>query len=155
MGGGTQAAANDSRPGGGLGAPIDAPDPLHPYRAYILGAFALVLVMGGAYIVSRSNRPHPATVPAGAAAKARTEAAEAAAAFADFVEPQCACPRPQRAAAGSDEGGIIPARVDRQQEKMTPEEYLRPKLPWMRPSSARCHGARARKATRSSMATSY
>src|SRR4051812_28860792 len=50
-GGGSQAAANDSRPGGGLGAPIDAPDPLHDYRAYILGAFALVLVMGGAYIV--------------------------------------------------------------------------------------------------------
>ncbi|MFZ0793676.1 MAG: hypothetical protein WAM65_07900, partial [Candidatus Korobacteraceae bacterium] len=50
--GGSQAAANDSRPGGGLGAPIDAPDPLHQYRVFILGAFALVLVMGGAYIVS-------------------------------------------------------------------------------------------------------
>ena len=47
--GGSQAAANDNRPGGGLGAPIDAPDPLHEYRVYILGAFALVLVMGGAY----------------------------------------------------------------------------------------------------------
>ena len=61
MGGG-QAAANDNRPGGGLGAPIDAPDPLHNYRAVILGAFALVLVMGGFYIVTRSNhRAHPAT----------------------------------------------------------------------------------------------
>ncbi len=46
--GGSQAAANDNRPGGGLGAPIDAPDPLHDYRVYLLGAFALVLVMGGA-----------------------------------------------------------------------------------------------------------
>jgi hypothetical protein len=60
-GGGSQAAANDNRPGGGLGAPIDAPDPLHDYRAVILGAFAIVLVMGGAYIVSRSNnRPQMA-----------------------------------------------------------------------------------------------
>src|SRR5208337_3729141 len=70
MGGG-QAAANDNRPGGGLGAPIDAPDPLHEYRAFILGAFALVLVMGGAYVVSKSNlRPQPATAVAGSAATA-------------------------------------------------------------------------------------
>jgi hypothetical protein len=60
--GGAQTAGRDNRPGGGLGAPIDAPDPLHDYRAYILGAFALVLVMGGAYIVSKSNnRPLAAT----------------------------------------------------------------------------------------------
>ena len=70
MGGsGSQAAANDNRPGGGLGAPIDAPDPLHEYRAYIIGAFALVLVMGGAYIVSRSNRPQPAMAGGGSAGK--------------------------------------------------------------------------------------
>ena len=60
MGGG-QAAANDNRPGGGLGAPIDAPDPLYKYRAIILGAFAVVLVMGGFYVVSKTNhRQHPA-----------------------------------------------------------------------------------------------
>jgi len=59
MGGG-QAAANDNRPGGGLGAPIDAPDPLYKYRAIILGAFAVVLVMGGFYVVTKSNqRQHP------------------------------------------------------------------------------------------------
>ena len=55
-------AANDSRPGGGLGAPIDAPDPLHDYRAVILGAFAVVLVMGGFYVVSKSNQRAHATV---------------------------------------------------------------------------------------------
>lgn len=61
MGGG-QAAASDNRPGGGLGAPIDAPDPLHNYRAVILGGFAVVLVMGGFYIVTKSNhRAHTAT----------------------------------------------------------------------------------------------
>jgi hypothetical protein len=54
MGGG-QAAARDNRPGGGLGAPIESDDPMHDYRAVILGVFALVLVMGGAYVVSKSN----------------------------------------------------------------------------------------------------
>ncbi len=58
--GGSQPAGRDNRPGGGLGAPIDAPDPLHNYRALILGAFAVVLVMGGFYVVSKTNhRQHP------------------------------------------------------------------------------------------------
>jgi len=64
MGGG-QAAGRDSRPGGGLGAPIDSDDPLHDYRAVILGVFALALVMGGAYVIAKSNNPAP--VMAGAA----------------------------------------------------------------------------------------
>jgi hypothetical protein len=59
MGGG-QPAARDNRPGGGLGPPIEAPDPLQKYRALILGAFAVVLVMGGFYVVSKTNhRQHP------------------------------------------------------------------------------------------------
>jgi hypothetical protein len=51
-GGETATAApqgRDSRPGGGLGAPIDAPDPLEKYRWAILGGFALILA-GGAYV---------------------------------------------------------------------------------------------------------
>jgi hypothetical protein len=58
---GGQAAANDNRPGGGLGAPIDAPDPLHDYRVVILGTFAVVLVMGGFYVASKSNQRAHAT----------------------------------------------------------------------------------------------
>jgi hypothetical protein len=64
MGGG-QAAGRDNRPGGGLGAPIDSDDPLHDYRAVILGVFALVLVMGGAYVIAKSNTPAPVTATAG------------------------------------------------------------------------------------------
>jgi len=48
---------NDSRPGGGLGPPIDAPDPLEKYRWYILGGFGLVLAAGAVYI---ARRPHAA-----------------------------------------------------------------------------------------------
>ncbi|MGC2110295.1 MAG: hypothetical protein WA655_12315 [Candidatus Korobacteraceae bacterium] len=123
--GGSQAAANDNRPGGGLGAPIDAPDPLHEYRAYILGAFALVLVMGGAYIVSRSNRP--ATVAAGAPGKVEIDSPTPAGDFADFIEP-AAPPRDRNALlleAMKEE--LFQLEMDRQQGKITPEEYIKAK----------------------------
>jgi len=47
----TQAA--DNRPGGGLGPPIEAPDPLDRYRWWLLGGFALVLAAGAVYIARR------------------------------------------------------------------------------------------------------
>ncbi len=126
-GGGSQAAANDNRPGGGLGAPIDAPDPLHDYRVYILGAFALVLLMGGFYIVSRSNRPQPAMAGGGVGGKVEVDSPEAAAAFADFVEP--AAPARDRNAllleAMKEE--LFQLEIDRQQGKLTPEEYTKAK----------------------------
>jgi hypothetical protein len=50
-------AGRDSRPGGGLGPPIDAPDPLEKYRWYILGAFAVILAAGAVYITTRSRFP--------------------------------------------------------------------------------------------------
>jgi len=45
----------DSRPGGGLGPPIDAPDPLEKYRWYLLGGFGIVLTGGAIYIAKRSK----------------------------------------------------------------------------------------------------
>jgi len=56
---GGQAAGRDSRPGGGLGPPIDAPDPLEKYRWYILGGIGLVLAAGAVYI---AKRPRTASV---------------------------------------------------------------------------------------------
>jgi hypothetical protein len=44
-----------NRPGGGLGPPIDAPDPLQKYRWWILGGFAAVLLLGGIYVASRQQ----------------------------------------------------------------------------------------------------
>ncbi len=40
-------------PVGGLGPPIDAPDPLREYRWWTLGGFAALLLIGGVYSVSR------------------------------------------------------------------------------------------------------
>lgn len=50
--GGQQA---DNRPGGGLGPPIDAPDPLQKYRWWIIGGFAAVLIIGGVFVASRQQ----------------------------------------------------------------------------------------------------
>lgn len=68
-GGGT---SGDVRPGGGLGAPIDAPDPLDKYRGYILGGFGVVLVAGAIYMVNRSRTSRPEPVTASAATSAAT-----------------------------------------------------------------------------------
>jgi hypothetical protein len=51
-GGGAQ---SDNRPGGGLGPPIDAPDPLQKFRWYILGGFAIALIVGGVYVARRQQ----------------------------------------------------------------------------------------------------
>jgi len=49
------AQTNEDRPGGGLGPPIDAPDPLQRYRWWILGGFAIALAGGGVYVASRQQ----------------------------------------------------------------------------------------------------
>lgn len=119
-----QAAANDNRPGGGLGAPIDAPDPLHEYRAYVLGAFALVLVMGGAYVVSKSNvssstlSPKPSDNGGAYLVENPSQAKEA----------WVVHPRDRNALlleAMKEE--LFQLEIDRQQGKISPEEYAKAK----------------------------
>jgi hypothetical protein len=44
-----------NRPGGGLGAPIDAPDPLDKYRWPIIGAFVVLLGIGGWIVTKRQG----------------------------------------------------------------------------------------------------
>ena len=53
--GGATAAPSNNRPGGGLGPPIDAPDPLQKYRWWILGGFAALLITGGFYMGGRQQ----------------------------------------------------------------------------------------------------
>jgi hypothetical protein len=58
------ASPTDSRPGGGLGPPIEAPDPLDKYRVWLLIGFGVVLVAGAVYIAQRSRSENPAPVAA-------------------------------------------------------------------------------------------
>ncbi len=53
---GAPAGAQDNRPGGGLGNPIDTPDPLSKYKWWILSGVGLVLVIGAAFFLRRT--PH-------------------------------------------------------------------------------------------------
>ncbi len=64
---GSAAAANDTRPGGGLGNPIDTPDPLTKYRWWILGGLSLVLAGAAAFFL-RTQTPAVASAPAEATA---------------------------------------------------------------------------------------
>jgi hypothetical protein len=57
-------AQNEDRPGGGLGPPIDAPDPLQKYRWWILGGMGLALAVGGVYVASRQQAANRAAARA-------------------------------------------------------------------------------------------
>ncbi len=50
--------AESTRPGGGLGVPIDAPDPLEKYRWPIIGAFLVLLAIGGWIVTKRQTSIH-------------------------------------------------------------------------------------------------
>ena len=81
--GGQAAGATGSTPGGGIGEPIDTPDPLSKYKWWILGALALLLATAAAFLLRR---------PAGAVAGAP---AQAAMPFdAPFAAPSYAAPQP-------------------------------------------------------------
>lgn len=54
------AAANNTRPGIGLGVPIDTPDPLHKYKWWILSLAAVLLAVGAAFLM-KQNQPVAAT----------------------------------------------------------------------------------------------
>jgi hypothetical protein len=126
--GGAQTAGRDSRPGGGLGPPIDAPDPLEKYRWYILGTFAVALAIGGYYIAQRS----PAQV-----AKARsidedeTTEIQRPTTRSPLSATKTSVPTPTSIPASDHSGMLLQAlkeelfqlEVERQQGSITQQEY--------------------------------
>jgi hypothetical protein len=70
---GAPASADDSRPGGGLGNPIDTPDPLSKYKWWILSGVGLVLVIAAAFFIRRPAQQDGAVVAAGASAPQAAE----------------------------------------------------------------------------------
>ena len=109
-------APRDSRPGGGLGPPIDAPDPLEKYRWYILGGFGIVLAGAAIYIVRRS--------PAAAATKIGTS---------EIALPQA--PRPPKPKSGDRSALLLDAlkeeifdlEVEHKQGRISQQEYEKAK----------------------------
>jgi len=108
--------ASDNRPGGGLGPPIDAPDPLQKDWPYILGGFAVLLAGGAIYTM---KRPQPAgaaeyteELPDGVIASSSPSPAI----------PPTAQSRAERLLEALKEE-IFQLEVDRKQGKVTQAEY--------------------------------
>ncbi len=102
------ASADASRPGGGLGKPIDAPDGLAKYRWYILGALLTLLLGGGIWT------------------RERTKLAEAASAPLSSATPMASPPansQPTNFLLAALKEELFELEVERQRGKLTPDEY--------------------------------
>ncbi len=140
--GGGSSAQSDNRPGGGLGPPIDAPDPLQKYRWYILGGFAAVLVVGGIFVASRQQAANRAAYSKGksvaslgdedneddedyAAAETPARAMSASAVRPSDTRPQPAAPRssPTSMLLEGLKEELFHLEVERQQGRISHQEY--------------------------------
>ena len=99
----SSSAQPESRPGGGLGPPIDAPDPLQKYRWQILGGFALVLVVGGVYVASRQQA-------ANRVARSKGKALPSLEEDEDYLAAELPTPRESRATESRLSGSPSPRR---------------------------------------------
>jgi hypothetical protein len=125
-----QQQGRDNRPGGGLGVPIDAPDPLKKYQLWILGGFAVLLAIGGWVVTKRQSGgvtvpgtqyPVPSALSSGRSAADRPAATAAAA-------PAVSTPAARSSAlleALKDE--MFQLEVERKQGKVTAAEYEKTK----------------------------
>lgn len=118
-----------NRPGGGLGTPIDTPDPLQQYRWWILGGFAIVLGAGGWYVTKRQTAAATASV-SGGSAPVPTPQVRVAPRAAAAAAP--ASPAPQTASAPATKSTMLlealkeemfQLELERRQGKVTPSEY--------------------------------
>jgi hypothetical protein len=122
-----------SRPGGGLGPPSDAPDPLENFKWWILLGFGIVLVGGGVYVTLRNKK---------ASAMAGTPGMSVPASFAADVysapiqKIRASNPPPAAASTATSAPAESPSllmqamkeelfqlEVDRQQGRISMEEY--------------------------------
>ena len=121
-----QAQGRDNRPGGGLGAPIDAPDALQQYRWPILFGFAVLLAFGGWVVTKRQ----PAT------SAAATSAAKIGPTSSDHgATPHQTAPASTTGTPMAKSSLLLEAlkeelfqlEVERKQGKITPAEYEKAK----------------------------
>jgi hypothetical protein len=68
--GGSDTATPGNQPGGGIGTPINTPDPLSKYKWWILGGLALLLAAAAAFLLRKPEGAQLATADPGARAAA-------------------------------------------------------------------------------------
>jgi hypothetical protein len=121
--------STDNRPGGGLGAPIDAPDALQKYRWPILGGFAVLLAIGGWVVTKRQPVTSPAApspANSGAASSDRSAAVRP-------TTPPAATSATSTPVAKSSmllealKEELFQLEVERKQGKITPADYEKAK----------------------------
>ena len=139
---GGQGGGQQSGPGGGLGPPIDAPDPLQKYRWWIIGGFVIALAGGAYYVTTRQKaalataggageveyEPEPARSRAAASIPRATSSApvqtqRAPAVTAAAVAP---APRPSMLLEALKEE-LFQLEVEHKQGKITQQEYEKAK----------------------------
>jgi hypothetical protein len=118
--------SSDNRPGGGLGAPIDAPDALQKYQWPILGGFAMLLAMGGWMVTKRQTMTSvpSAQYPVPSAAASDGSAAVGATEIASV--PSAATAKSSMLLEVLKEE-LFQLEVERQQGKIEPADYEKAK----------------------------
>jgi len=116
-------APPESRPGGGLGPPIDAAPPLQKYQWWILGGFAAALIIGGIFISSRQQAANRAAQFTGKGLPALE--------YDEDYDAEAAPARPQPVAPRGGSSLLLEAlkeelfqlEVERQQGRISHQEY--------------------------------
>ena len=121
-----QPQASNNRPGGGLGAPIDAPDALQQYRWPILGGFALLLAIGGWIVTKRQTSPSPPAAAASASPAPPSNPATASRPAPPSTAPSVPAAKPSMLLEALKEE-LFQLEVERKQGKITPEDYEKAK----------------------------
>jgi hypothetical protein len=126
-GGGSAPA--ESRPGGGLGPPIDAPDPLQKYQWWILGGLAGLLVIGGVYVASRQQSAARALRRKAGSSPLQQEEDDYAPSeiLAARSVPPAAAGRPASALLDALKEEIFQLEVERRQGQISQSEYEKAK----------------------------
>jgi len=120
--------SSDNRPGGGLVAPIDAPDALQKYRWPILFGFAVLLAVGGWVVTKRQTGASVvATSPAktGAVSSVNSAAVRPPAVPATSAASTPAAKSSMLLEALKEE--LFQLEVERKQGKITPADYEKAK----------------------------
>ena len=131
--GGAQTTA-DSRPGGGLGPPTEAPGPLDQWKWYLLGGFVALLGFGAIYMVTRqSNIPAPARAPDARVGNSdgKTAATGARSPVRGSVSASAVAATPPQDHSGmllqALKEELFQLEVERQEGKISPAEYEKAK----------------------------
>ena len=116
-------ATPGSTPGGGIGEPINTPDPLSKYKWWILGGLALLLVVAAAFLL---RKPEGAMAAAGAAAGSGTTVYATPAALASYGAPSTPAAK-NAALLNALKEELFAIESDKLSGAISPEEYAETK----------------------------